>query len=1163
MTDFVHLHLHTEYSLLDGACRIDELVHAAKEAGHRAVAITDHGVLYGAVAFARACEREGIAPIIGCEVYVAKGSRLSKQYGTDSDYYHLVLLCENEIGYRNLMELVSRAYTEGFYQKPRIDFELLKSHAQGLLALSACVGGEIPQKILQGDIAGAEQTARAYRDLFGDRFYLEMQDHGMAEEHIVNAELRTLSQKLNIPLVATNDVHYLRRQDAQTQAVLIAIQTNRTLAQGRLAAFATDEFYYKSTAEMERLFPTDPEAIANTAKIAARCKFAFPEHPKTEFPTFDLPTGQNPEDYLRSLARTGLQKRQKRGDVPTDDASQKQYAARIEYELDVICNMGYAPYYLIVWDFVSYAKRNGIPVGPGRGSGAGSLVAYCIGITEVDSIAYGLLFERFLNPERVSMPDFDIDFCYDRRGEVIRYVAQRYGEDHVAQITTFGTLAPRAAVRDVGRVLGMSYADVDRVAKRIAAYPGVTFEDAMQDAELQRMEREDEAVRELLTYAKALEGMPRHASTHAAGVVITCRPVSEYVPLAVSGDAIVTQYDMDTVAALGLLKFDFLGLRYLTILSDTEKMVRAQNPDFSLADVDPHDEKTYRMISRGKTDGVFQLESAGMKRLLCDFAPRSLPDIMLAIALYRPGPMESIPRLLEHRKNPSAVSVPTEAMRPILEETYGCMVYQEQVMQICRAVAGYSYGRADVVRRAMAKKKSAEMEREQDAFLAGAIARGTAPEVAEQIFSEMSGFAKYAFNKSHAAAYAVLSFRSAYLKCHYPKEYFCALLNSVLGNTQKTAEYLADAAQMGIAVLPPDVAQSEQGCAPVAGERAIRFGLSAIRNLGDRFADQIVAERAQGAYASFEDFLTRLSRSDRNRKNLEMLVKSGALDCFGHPRSVLYACYEDMLSLSGAGQSGQIDGQVDFFSEPSVGADEGLSWHYDYPTLPEWSRKEKLLFERESLGLSFSGHLLDDYADHIATLSPTPLSAVLCSTEEETSELSDHDTILVCGTVTKLIPKTTKKGERMLFFTLEDRYAQLEVLVFPAQLAKNAPLLTQDNAICVKGNLSIREDEVKLLLTEAKPLLPNGRAPAVGAQKEYTLFLRVSGQDDARIAAVAPLLARSQGKTPVRFYYADARQYSQITASVSAQESLLTQLRTLLGDQNVVLQEKKDKSANH
>ncbi len=1168
MSEFVHLHLHSEYSLLDGACRIADLVKTAKEAGHRAVAITDHGVLYGAVAFARACEAQGLQPIIGCEVYVAPNSRHSKQYGVDSEYYHLVLLCEDEVGYQNLMRLVSVAFTEGFYQKPRIDFELLQQHAKGLIALSACIGGQIPRQILQGDIQGATETARAYQSLFGDRFYLEVQDHGLEEEHTVNRAIGQIAKELGIALVATNDVHYLRKEDAKTQAVLMAIQTNRTLAQGRLGAFATDEFYYKSTQEMQALFADTPEAISNTVRIAQRCHFAFPKNPKTEFPTFPLPNGQSAQEYLRTLTWQGFAKLQAQGEIASDAETDAVYRKRLEYELEVITSMGYAPYYLIVWDFVFYAKQQGIPVGPGRGSGAGSLVAYCIGITQVDSVKNGLLFERFLNPERVSMPDFDIDFCYDRRPEVIAYVAQRYGADHVAQITTFGTLAPRAAVRDVGRVMGLSYAEVDRVAKRIPSHPGITFEEAMQDAELAKMEAEEDTVRELLFYAKALEGMPRHASTHAAGVVITARPVSDYVPLATTGDTVVTQYDMDTVASLGLLKFDFLGLRYLTILSDTEKMIQKTNPDFCVSSVSFEDAATYRMLSKGRTEGVFQLESTGMKRMLTEFCPSSLSDIMLAIALYRPGPMESIPRLIQNRANPANITYQTQALQPILEQTYGCIVYQEQVMQICRSIAGYTYGRADIVRRAMAKKKSAQMEQEQSTFVAGAVQNGVEEEVAKQIFSEMVGFAKYAFNKSHAASYAVLSFRSAYLKCHYPLQYLCALLHSVSGNTQKTAQYLADAASLGIAVLPPDVNQSEIGYTPVVSQNAIRVGLCAIRNLGERFAHQIVQQRKKGAYTSFEDFLQRLSQSDRNRKNMEMLIKCGAFDCFGRARSVLFACYEEMLSLSGASQSRQIEGQMDLFSLLSEEETKGaLGWNYTYPELPEWSKKEKLLFERESMGLSFSGHYLDEYTNHMDSLHPISLASILQGAQEQQGDFVDRQSVCVCGIITKLTPKTTKKGEKMLFFTLEDRYAQLEVLVFPSQYAQYAALLTQDRAVCIRGNLSVREDDVKLLLSELVPLQPNSQGTVLAeqpiAQKEQVLYLRFAGQQDARLQQAVALLADAPGEVGVRFYYADAKRYGQTVCRVNPTEQLLLALFELLGEQNVVLQEKKDKAANH
>ncbi len=1170
MTDFVHLHLHSEYSLLDGACRITEIPKAVKALGQKAVAITDHGVLYGAVAFCRACEAEGIHPLIGCEVYVAPDSRFSRSHNPKGDYFHLVLLCENEIGYQNLIKLVSASYTEGFYYKPRVDFALLSQHTEGLIALSACLGGEIPQALLQGDDYRAKEVAKQYAEIFPNAFYLELQQHGITGQTEVNEGLRRLAKELSLPTVITNDAHYLKRSDAQTQAVLMCIQTNRLLSEGRLDAFATDEFYLKSAEEMAQLFPGEEEALANTVKIAERCSFSFPKHPKTEFPVFPLPKQETAESYLRKLTEAGLARRTQKGEIPKEESAQARYRERLEYELEVITSMGYAPYYLIVCDFVNYAKGKGIPVGPGRGSGAGSLVAYCIGITEVDSIACDLLFERFLNPERISMPDFDIDFCYDRRPEVIRYVTEKYGADHVAQITTFGTLAPRAAVRDVGRVLGMSYAEVDRVAKRIPSGPGVTLEAALKEKELAQMAEEDEGVARLLRFAKALEGMPRHASTHAAGVVITCRPVSDYVPVAVSGDTVVTQYDMDTVAALGLLKFDFLGLRYLTILSNTEKLVQKRMPEFSLDRVDTNDPKTYRMIASGKTDGVFQLESAGMKRMLCEFAPTCLSDIMIAIALYRPGPMESIPKLIQNRRNPQGITVPVPQMEPILKSTYGCVVYQEQVMEICRSVAGFTYGHADIVRKAMSKKKKDQMAKEADAFVVGAEERGIDPKVAKQIFEEMAGFANYAFNKSHAASYAVLSFRSAYLKCHFPCEYFSALINSVPGNNQKVSEYVADAAQYGIRMYPPDLSQSEALCTPCADGKGIRFGFSLIKNLGERFAHQIVAQRRVAPFASFEDFLSGMQSSDLNKKNLEYLIKSGACDCFGVERSRLYASFEEMLALVGAGQHNRMDGQMDLFTVEL--AESNAAWHYDYPVLPEWKRKEKLMFEKESTGLSFSGHLLDDYTQQIEALGAMDLLSLFRLCEEENSPFTEKSTVTVCAMVSKVQSKITKKGDRMLFLTVEDRYAEMEVLVFSRQAEQYADCFTVNTVLALRGTLSFGEEETpKLLLSNATRLLPNGtyqpqkkimpktaertNAPSDASfpKGELQLFVRLPSQEDPLTRRVIGLLEIFEGTAPVRCYFTDTEKYVAFHHGVQADPFLIGQLQQLLGEANVVL----------
>ncbi len=821
---FVHLHLHSEYSLLDGACRIRDIPARVAELGQTAVAITDHGVMYGVVDFYRACKDAGIHPIIGCEVYVAAGSRFEKRHETDSTRYHLVLLVKNQTGYQNLIYMVSKAFTEGFYTKPRIDLDLLAEHHEGLIALSACLAGQLPRLIEDGEYEKAKEHALMMRDLFCEgNYYLELQNHGIEMQQTVNEGLLRISGETGIPLVATNDVHYLRRADADTQAVLLCIQTNNKIADGRPFGFETDEFYMKSEEEMRTLFPADiyRDAVDNTQKIADACRFDF-DFSHLYLPRFRPETGEEPAAYLRRLAMEGFAGKVADGSIIfTEEHTEAVYRDRIEYELSIIEKMGYAEYYLIVMDFIRAAREREIPVGPGRGSGAGSLVAYLVGITDVDSIRYHLMFERFLNPERVSMPDFDTDFCYDRRDEAIEYVSEKYGRDHVCGISTFGTLAAKAVIRDVGRVLGMSYADVDVVAKAVPNDLHVTIDDALEGP-LGDMMQNNETVRRLVEISRALEGMPRHASAHAAGIVITDKPVSDYVPVAVNDEMMLTQFPMDTVAKLGLLKFDFLGLRYLTILSDTEKQIRRSEPDFVLSRVPFDDAATYELLASGKTDGLFQLESGGMRKLLSQMRPNCLEDIILAISIYRPGPMDSIPQFLENRLHPEKIRYACPQLKPILDETSGCILYQEQVMTICREIAGFSYGRADIIRRAMSKKKAKEMEASRHAFLYGekdeqgnevchgALALGISEAVATEIFDTMSSFAAYAFNKSHATAYAYTSYRTAYLKAHYPCEYLASLLTSVLGNLPKTALYIDQAQKMKIAVLGPDINESRE-----------------------------------------------------------------------------------------------------------------------------------------------------------------------------------------------------------------------------------------------------------------------------------------------------------------------------------------------------------------
>lgn len=1161
MGSFTHLHLHSEYSLLDGACRISALPKAAKQAGHTAVALTDHGVLYGAVRFYKACVAEGIKPIIGCEVYVARRTRFDRDGKRDSSGYHLVLLVKNEEGYRNLIKMVSLGFTEGFYSRPRIDKDLLRKHSAGLVALSACVAGEIPQKILEGDLAGAKASALEMRDIFEpDSFYLEIQNHGIPEEKTVREAIRDISLETGIPMVATNDVHYIRRADSEMQAVLMCIQTGSVLSDGRPMGFERDEFYYKSTVEMEQLFRGFEGAIENTEKIERMCDFSF-SFGKFQLPVFPVEHG-TPGEELARLSRMGFERLKAEGRLDFSLHPEEAYLERMSYELSVIHEMGFDEYYLIVRDFVGYAKENDIPVGPGRGSGAGSLVAFFVGITDVDSLKYDLLFERFLNPERISMPDFDIDFCYSRRDEVIEYVKRRYGVEHVAQIVTFGTLAARAAVRDVGRVLGLSYKDVDEIAKSIPHALGITIRDALADKALREKYDSSEDVRRLLDISMEIEGMPRHASTHAAGVVITEHPVSHYVPLALGGDTAVTQYDMDAVSELGLVKFDFLGLRYLTILKDAEREVKESDPSFSLEKIPLDDEKTYKMLSEGDTSGVFQLESGGMRQMLTQLLPSSLEEITAAIALYRPGPMDSIPTFIARKHGKEKVTYDLPVMKDILSVTNGCIVYQEQVMQIFRALAGYSLARADLVRRAMSKKKADVLEAERERFLSGCAQNGIEEALAGKIFDDMASFANYAFNKSHATAYAVTTYRTAYLKKHYPAAYFCALLTSVLGSAPKIAEYIGDAHRRGIRVLPPDINESRMHFHVHNGN--IRFGLLALKNVGVRFVEQLIAEReANGVFTSFESFLSRMADGELGKRQVEALIKSGAFDSFGLFRSQLLATYEELIDTVLNKKRGNVAGQLDVFSTLLPDTEE----EHTYPDIPEFSTRELLLLEKESSGMYFSGHLLDDYKDDIESVKFDGISDILAAFEpgESAPSYKEKDKVTVCGMITAKTVKNTRNGAKMAFLTLEDRTAEMEVIVFPKQFEGYADILLGDTAVRVCGTLSEREDEgVKLILSEAELLLSNAKfkaSVAAGAepqkaepQKGACLYLRVPSLSDPKTREALEMVRFSKGDVEVLFYDASSgKTVAPKDTKTNPTSMMLGALRALLGDANVVL----------
>ncbi len=1086
MSDFVHLHLHSEYSLLDGACRIADIPKRAKECGHTAVALTDHGVMYGAVEFYNTCKKEGIKAILGCEVYLARRTRFDRNFTEDNSGNHLVLLVKNEVGYKNLIKMVTASFVEGFYSKPRIDFELLEKHHEGLIALSACLAGFIPRSILSGNYEEAKAHALRMKELFGEDYYLEIQDHGIPEQKAVNHSITKLSRELCIPMAATNDAHYLRRKDADTQAILMCIQMGKIITDGRPIGFETDEFYYKSTEEMQSLFSyldNEPmgSPIENTARIAEKCSFDF-DFSNVYLPAFDLQNGMTSDEYLYELTNKGLDKRLSTGRIIyTDKHPESEYKERISYELGVITKMGYTDYFLIVQDFVGFAKNNGIPVGVGRGSGAGSLVAFLLGITDIDPLTFDLLFERFLNPERVSMPDFDIDFCYNRRDEVIEYVRERYGADRVAQIITFGTMAARAALRDVGRAIGLSYSETDTIAKLVPKELDITIEGALKASkELREMYESAPEYKRLIDTAMALEGMPRHSSTHAAGVIITDKPITEYVPLSVNGDIVVTQFDMDTCAKLGLLKFDFLALRYLTIISDAERQIKERFPDFLVENIPLDDSQTYSLISSGNTDGIFQLDSGGMRQMLSKLKPDSIEDIVASISLYRPGPMDSIPKYIENRKDKSKISYLTPLLAPILDVTYGCMVYQEQVMQVCRTVAGYSYGRADLVRRMMAKKKVDEMEKERVNFVEGALKNGISESVANTLFDEMSSFASYAFNKSHAAAYAVISYRTAYLKCHYPAEYMAALMTSVMGNSSKTAEYIAECSKYKINILPPDINESTADFHAIIKEdrQYIRFGLLALKNLGNGFIERLCEERSIKPFISFEDFIERMYRKDMNKRQIEALIKCGAFDTLGTYRSRLLIAYERIIDYYQERSRTNVSGQLDLFSQGDIENESIHSGKFDYPPVEELSFREKLRFEKECAGIYFSGHLLEDYKNHLDTIAHTNINKILSSFDDELDTepiFKDKQTVTVCGIITKCQTKITKNGSKMAFISLEDAFGEIEVLVFPKTYEKLNRMLLVDTAVVVNGQLSLSEELPKILCSNISLLEENAR----------------------------------------------------------------------------------------
>lgn len=1159
--DFAHLHLHTEYSLLDGACRIDRLFARVKELGQESVAITDHGVIYGVIAFYKAAKEAGIHPVIGCEVYVAPRRMQDKDPSIDREYHHLVLLCENMTGYHNLLKLVTASYTEGFYQKPRVDTETLRKHSEGLIALSACLAGKIPQQILKGDLDGAEQSALELKSIFGkDSFFLELQDHRIPDQIRVNAALSSLSKKLDIPLVATNDVHYLNRDDAESHDVLLCIQTGKVLQDESRMKFETDEFYLKSTEEMATLFPKHPEAITNSGKIAKRCQVEF-DFSQAHLPSFENDLGLSSVEYLRRLSFEGLDRRISENKI--EDRS--PYDERLNYELETIEKMGFSDYFLIVSDFVGFAKKNDIYVGPGRGSGAGSLAAWCLDITELDPIKGNLIFERFLNPERVSMPDFDIDFCKERRHEVIEYVTKKYGEDHVAQIVTFSTMAARAAVRDVGRVLGMPYQDVDKIAKRIPHFLKITLDRALEDdKELQALCATGDA-KKLMNIAKMLEGMPRNASIHAAGVVLTEGPVSEYVPLAVNNGTKVIQFTMNEIADLGLLKIDFLGLRFLTVIRDTVNEIRKKNADFDIHRIPLDDKETFDMISRGETAGMFQIESSGMKALMLQMKPRSIDDITAAIALYRPGPKDSIPRFLENRKN-GVYQGDIPELDDILGPTHGCIVYQEQVMEIFRRLAGYSLGRADIVRRAMSKKEKEAMEKERSVFLfgegnspEGAIARGIERDKAEKIFSDMEKFAEYAFNKSHAAAYALLSYQTAYLKCKYPKEYMAAMLTNEL-TSDKYTYYFSECQRMGIAILPPDINLSQNSFS--VEKEGLRFGLVGIKNVGANLVESIFTERNKAPFTSFTGFVERMRSCGLNRKALESLILSGTLDSFGANRAQLMAAAENTLNDASLAARSALPGQMSLFDTVS---DNAFSANKDdFPALPDFSEKERLQGEKSVCGVYLSGHPLKSYD----ALSKKIGAKEILSFRSDPDRYQDGQSVTLLCLVGSVTLKQVRSGGKMAFVRGEDMTSWCEIIVFPKVLSQASSLLQEGQIIALSGKINTKDDEIKILaekiypVEKAEQVLNSVKTNENNSLKEpqktlnfqsvSKIFLRFDTKGSKMESRTVALLKIFPGKTPCYFYYRDTEKlFCASGLEVEATEFLLKELSQLLGEENV------------
>ena len=1145
--NFTHLHVHTEYSLLDGSSKIKELVKEVKELGMDSIAITDHGVMYGAIDFYKEALKVGIKPIMGCEVYVASGSRFDKSYSKQNTYYHLVLLAENNEGYKNLIKLVSFGFTEGFYYKPRIDLEILKKYSKGIIGLSACMGGAVARSILTHSYEKAKEFALIYNDIFGQgNFFLELQDHGIENQIIVNENLIKLSKETGIPLVCTNDIHYIKAEDAEPHDILLCIQTGKTVEDENRMRYLGGQYYLKSPEQMLQLFPHIPEALENSYKIAKRCNVSF-EFNKYKLPIFDVPNNKDAFSYLKELCEEGLKERYEN---ITD-----YLIKRLDYELNTIKQMGFVDYFLIVWDFIKYARDNDIMVGPGRGSAAGSLASYCLKITDIDPIEYNLIFERFLNPERISMPDIDIDFCYEKRQDVINYVIEKYSADHVSQIITFGTMAARNAIRDVGRALNIPYADVDRIAKMIPMELKITISKALsQNPELLEEYNNNPQIKHLIDMSLKLEGLPRHSSTHAAGVVICDKSVIEYVPLNTNDGVITTQFPMTTLEELGLLKMDFLGLRTLTVIQNTfNEINRIHNLNISEKDIDYKDSKIYELISTGNTDGIFQLESAGMKQFVKDLKPESIEDIIAGVSLYRPGPMDFIPKYVRGKNTKSEIKYTHPLLEPILKTTYGCIVYQEQVMQIVQELAGYTLGRSDLLRRAMGKKKTDEMELERKNFIYGiegevdgCIKRGIDEKVANQIFDEMQDFAKYAFNKSHAAAYAVIACQTAWLKAYYPVEFMAALLTSVSDNATKISEYIADIKRMNIELLPPDINEGFDRFSVSNGK--IRFNLSAIKNVGKNFIQSLVIEREKnGKFSSLKEFIKRLD-NELNSRALECLIKAGALDSLGGKRSQYLSVYKKYYDSISQLKKKTMEGQLDLFSS-NTSNNKDVVEKDELPNIPELTKKEILNLEKEILGIYVSGHPLDEFSESLKKFTSNTTLDFIKNEDQEIENIKDNQKVILGSIINTVTLKFTKTNKQMAFLTLEDIYGTIEVILFPEVFHKYSKYLQEDNVVLIEGKASISEDQ------KPKIICTNVKIHEMLENINKTLWVKLPKDLNISIKDIESTLLNNKGVTPVIVYDEAKKTKFNLnnTHWVNISDNLLTELKDILDSSCIVI----------